>query len=70
MEYISVQQAAKNWGVSERRVQQMCEANMINGAKRFSRLWMIPEDAVKPPDRRYKNVQNKETKKISGGEPR
>ena len=55
MEYIPVQQAAENWGVSVRRVQQMCVADMIDGAKLFSKVWMIPENAVKPVDRRYKN---------------
>ena len=59
MEYISVRQAAKKWGVSERRVQQMCEADIINGSKKFSHLWMIPDDAIKPVDRRYKKYSDK-----------
>ena len=57
MEYISVQQAAEKWGVSVRRIQQICEADIIPGVKRFSRIWMIPEDAIKPADKRYKNAQ-------------
>ena len=60
---MTVRQAAEKWSVSERRVQQMCETGMIEGAKWFSRLWMIPEDAVKPADRRYK-------KQAPGGESR
>jgi len=52
MEYITVRQAAENWGVSTRRVQQMCETGRINGVARFSNLWMIPKDTEKPRDTR------------------
>ena len=45
VDYISVQEAAKKWGISERR---------IPGMLRFSRLWLIPKDAKRPIDRRYK----------------
>jgi|GEM_PF-3564416 len=34
MDYISVQQAAEKWGVSERWVQKLCEENRITGAIR------------------------------------
>jgi len=49
MIYISVQQASEKWGVSVRRIQQKCEAGMINGATRLSRLWMIPENTENLP---------------------
>ncbi|MCL2342924.1 MAG: helix-turn-helix domain-containing protein [Firmicutes bacterium] len=55
MDYISVQQAAEKWGVSIRRVQQMCDGGRINGAMRFSRVWMVPKDAEKPADARMNN---------------
>lgn len=29
MDYISAPEAAKNWGISERRVQKLCEENRI-----------------------------------------
>ena len=32
MDFISVQDAAKNWGISERRIQKLCEENRIEGA--------------------------------------
>ena len=50
MDYISTQQAAEKWGISNRRVQQLCEQGRITGAIRFSRVWAIPKDAPKPKD--------------------
>lgn len=55
MEYISAPEAAKKWGISERRVQKLCEENRIPGVVRFSRMWLIPKDAEKPKDGRLKN---------------
>ena len=56
MDFISVQEAAKNWGISERRIQKLCEENRIEGAIKFSRLWLIPRNAQKPFDRRRKEL--------------
>ena len=54
MEYMSCAEAAKKWGISERRVQKLCEGNRIPDAVKFSRVWLIPKDAVKPMDKRRK----------------
>ena len=54
MDYISVQAAAAKWGISERRIQKLCEQNRIPCVIRFSRMWLIPKDAEKPKDGRYK----------------
>lgn len=53
-DYITVQEAAKQWGLSERRVQKLCEGNRVEGVIRLSRVWLIPKDAKKPADGRYK----------------
>ena len=55
MDYISTKEAAEKWGISERRIQKLCEENRIPGAERFVRVWAIPKDAEKPPDARRKN---------------
>ena len=55
LEYISAPEAAKKWGISERRVQKLCEENRIPGVAKFSRMWLIPKDAEKPVDGRRKN---------------
>ena len=52
MDCISTAEAAKKWGVSERRVQKLCEENRVDGAYRLSRVWAIPKDAPKPQDPR------------------
>lgn len=54
MDYISAPEAAKKWGISERRVQKLCEENRIPGVVRFGRMWLIPKDTEKPADKRYK----------------
>ena len=54
LEYISAPEAAKKWGISERRVQKRCEENRIPGVAKFIRMWLIPKDAEKPEDKRKK----------------
>lgn len=46
--YMTVQEAAKKWGVTPRQVQILCKENRVIGATRMSRIWIIPEDAEKP----------------------
>lgn len=55
LDYISVGDAAKKWGISERRVQKLCEENRIEGVIRFGHSWMIPKLSSKPVDLRRKN---------------
>lgn len=49
--YITVQEAADKWNITTRQVQILCKDNRIEGAKRMSRIWIIPEDASKPTSR-------------------
>ena len=58
LEYISAPEAAKKWGISERRVQKLCEENRIDGVVRLSRVWLVPKDAEKPADRRLKKLRD------------
>lgn len=58
MEYMSCAEAAEKWGISERRVQKLCEGNRIPGVVKFSRVWLIPKDAEKPTDGRLKGNDN------------
>ena len=59
LEFISVPEEAKKWGISERRVQKLCEENRIPGVAKFSRLWLIPKDEEKPTDARLKAERKK-----------
>lgn len=46
--YISVQDVAKKWDISDRRVRALCEKGQIDGAVKVGKIWNIPEDAQKP----------------------
>lgn len=61
MDYISTKEAAQKWGISERRMQKLCEEGRIPGAVRFVRVWAIPKDAKKPIDRRLWSERQKKS---------
>lgn len=50
--YLSSEDTAKRWGISDRRVRVLCENGQISGAIRNGKLWKIPASAVKPHDGR------------------
>ena len=54
MEYLKICEVAKKWGLSERGVQALCAQGKIEGATRFGRSWMIPQNAIRPVDGRTK----------------
>ena len=55
MEYKSINQTAREWGISVRRIQVLCAQNRIPGACRIGNMWAIPRDAEKPDDARVKS---------------
>jgi len=54
MNYLKIDEVALSWGISPRRLQTLCAQGKIEGATRFGRAWMIPENAQKPMDGRTK----------------
>jgi len=54
VEYLKIDEIAKQWGLGVRRIQLLCAEGKIEGAVRFGRDWMIPKDAKKPLDGRTK----------------
>ena len=54
MNYITIKETAKKWGVTDRQVQLLCKKGAVEGAQKFGRSWMIPENAEKPHDGRTK----------------
>lgn len=54
MEYLKIEDVAKKWGISTRRIQTLCSQGKIVGATRFGRVWMIPKTTSKPIDARTK----------------
>lgn len=55
---MSAQDAAEKWGITKRRVQLLCASNRIDNATRVGNMWIIPSDAKKPCDSRFKNKTN------------
>ena len=53
MDYISTKSAAIKFGLSDRRIQKLCESGRIPGAQMISGVWLIPSSAEKPKDGRY-----------------
>ena len=60
---MTVKEAGKKWGLGIRIVTLYCNEGRINGAVKKGNLWLIPEDAVKPEDRRRKKAPIQEEKK-------
>ena len=56
--FMSVNQAAEKWGISDRRVRMLCSEGRIPGAYQEGRSWKIPIDAIKPTDGRYKSSES------------
>ena len=52
--YLSVQEVARKWDISDRRVRALCENGQIPGAMKVGKTWNIPEEAKKPTDPRRK----------------
>jgi len=57
MEYLTAKETAQKWGISERRVQVLCEQGRITGVQRLGKSWAIPSGAEKPIDKRLKKNQ-------------
>ena len=52
MEYMTANQAAHKWGISQRRVQILCSEGRIPGVFKLGEAWAIPVSANKPNDQR------------------
>lgn len=57
MDYLSVKEIAKIWGISARTVQRYCSNNQVPGAKKFAGTWAIPSNVAKPSDGRIVKIQ-------------
>ena len=54
MEYMTANQAAHKWNISQRRVQILCAEGRIPGVFKLGEAWAIPSNAEKPIDKRKK----------------
>ena len=53
---MTIKEAAALWGITERRVNELCKTGRIPGAYKNGRQWLIPDNAKKPADQRSKNI--------------
>ena len=58
MNYISVAEIAKKWGVSERAVRNYCAEGRVAGAILEGKTWKIPEEAEKPVRKKREDASN------------
>ena len=59
IDWITPQQAAEKWGITDRRVQALCANGQVDGAVRLGRGWLIPKNTPKPQDGRRKTDKEK-----------
>lgn len=66
MKYITVSEASKKFGINERRVRSLLKEKRIEGAILQGHKYLIPENAVKPLDRRIKGQRLFEDSPLKG----
>ncbi len=54
MEYLTIKEVSKSWGLGSRVVTLYCAEGRIEGAVKKGNLWLIPKAALKPSDGRRK----------------
>ena len=57
MNYMTLKEASEKWGVTTRQINYLCAGGRIPGAVKMATIWLIPKDAEKPADRRFKNTK-------------
>jgi len=66
MEYISVKEVAKKWGLTARMINYYCANGRIEGTQMVANVWLVPKDATKPEDRRKGNGRRPSATKMKG----
>jgi len=57
MDWMTVQDAGKQWGITTRRAQYLCANGTVNGAQKLGKIWVIPKGTHKPIDGRTKTAK-------------
>lgn len=58
--YLSARETAEKWNISQRRVAILCAEKRVAGAMFVGNMWIIPDNAVKPQDKRVHGSLAKE----------
>lgn len=59
MEYLTTTEMAKIWNLSSRRIGVLCAEGRVEGAIKKGKMWLLPSDAKKPADARFKATTEK-----------
>lgn len=63
MDYMTLKEANAKWKVTPRRINYYCTQGRIHGAEKMGTVWLIPKNALKPPDRRFRAKQVEDSDK-------
>ena len=58
MDYMTTKEVAVKWSITDRMVLYHCTSGRIEGAIKMGNTWLIPKDAVKPEDKRYRRKKH------------
>ena len=59
-DYVSTKEIADRWGITTRRVGKLCVTGRIPGAIKVGPVWVIPKNAAKPADARFRDNKGKQ----------
>ena len=62
MDYMTLKEASKIWGVTPRLINYYCSAGAHSRCRKMGTIWLIPKNPTKPLDGRRKSARQ------SGGE--
>lgn len=54
MEYLTTVELSERWNITSRRIGVLCAEGRIEGVIKKGKMWLIPSDAAKPLDARFK----------------
>ncbi len=54
MEYLTTVELSAQWNITSRRIGVLCADGRIEGAIKKGKTWLIPANAKKPSDKRFK----------------
>ena len=57
MVYLTSKETSEKWGISSRRIALLCKNKRVEGAIKKGKTWLIPKEASKPDDGRFKRTK-------------
>ena len=55
-DFMRIKEMAAIWGITPRAIAGLCKAGKIPGAKKEGGVWLLPKDAKRPLDHRFKSA--------------